>query len=206
MALASVPILSPLPADRLDDALERGPGYVVRPGCVAPAVADRALRLLNLEIMRRGLSPEDITEGARSTFFPHLRWEPDILALRDEVEAALAPRAGEEWADPQLLLRFPDEARSWPLTPHVDAPPAWAPTRRYREIAGVALSRSSVQDGCLTVWPGSHRGGAEPPVPIELAAGDVVVMHPMLGHSSTLNRGGRVRYAVYFRLLTPASH
>lgn len=112
------------------------------------------------------------------------------------------PREAEEWADPQLLIRFPDEAHDWPLTPHVDDPPPWAPDRSYRAICGVALSRSLAADGCLAVWPGSHLGRSEGPILIELNTGDAVLMHPALQHSSTLNRGGRVRYAVYFRLLT----
>lgn len=71
---------------------------------------------------------------------------------------ALIPRpgfsAGGEWADAQLLLRLPDEAEEWPLTPHVD---------------------------------------------------DVVVMQPALRHSASLNTRGKVRYAVYFRLLHASS-
>lgn len=38
---------------------------------------------------------------------------------------------------------------------------------------------------------------------MELDAGDMVIMHPNLPHCSGLNRGGAVRYAAYFRLLTP---
>lgn len=60
--------------------------------------------------------------------------------------------------------------------------------------------RSSVDDGCLTVRPGSQVADPGGPRRLELQAGDVVLMHPNLLHCSTLN-GGHVRYATYFRLL-----
>lgn len=47
--------------------------------------------------------------------------------------AATEPRAEQA----QLLLKFSDEAESWPLEPHVDEVPPWAMTRRYRGIIGV---------------------------------------------------------------------
>jgi ectoine hydroxylase-related dioxygenase (phytanoyl-CoA dioxygenase family) len=37
--------------------------------------------------------------------------------------------------------------------------------------------------------------------PVELQAGDAVVMHPQLGHTGTLNLGPTIRPAIYFRLL-----
>ena len=50
------------------------------------------------------------------------------------------------------------------------------------------------------VWP--LDGGD--PVGVELGPGDVVVMDPTLPHTSGLNREGAIRYAAYFRFLTPA--
>jgi hypothetical protein len=122
-------------------------------------------------------------------------------ALRRLIEELVPARDGEQWGDAQLVLRFPDEAEDWPLTPHVDHLPEWAGTRSYEMIFGVALSRARASDGCLTVWGGSHRGEGGALKLVELAPGDVVVLHPNVGHSSTLNRGGQIRYAVYFRLL-----
>lgn len=188
-------------AEWLDVALGLGPGYLVFPKLVPEARVERALRLLNLEIVRRGMSAEEIAGCVGGTFFPHLRWDPEVLALRSDVERVLEPRPGEEWADTQLLLRFPDEAETWPLTSHVDRVPQWAGDRSYRAVVGVALSRSSQSDGCLAVWPASHVGAVTEPALVELEPGDVVVMHPGLQHSSTLNTGGRIRYATYFRLL-----
>lgn len=179
-------------------------GFIIWRCLIPPQLIERALRVLNLEIVRSGLTPDDIVQCARSTFFPHLRWEPDILALRAPVEDVLLPRADEQWADAQLLLRFPDEAEEWPLTPHVDEPPPWAGDRPYRAVVGITLSSSMSADGCLTVWPGSQLGQAGGPLPLELGPGDVVVMHPALQHTGTLNTGGNIRYVIYFRLLAAA--
>ena len=75
-------------------------------------------------------------------------------------------------------------------------------TWSYRAIFDVPLSSSGPANGCLVVWPGSHLGPGGPPTHVELDPGDVVVLQPGLHHSGTLNAGGTVRYAVYFRLLT----
>ena len=181
--------------------LEEGPGYVVLRDAVPEALVESGLRRLNLEILRCGISAEQIGEWKYATFWPTLRWEPEIVALRQPLEDLVAPRPGESWGDAQLLLRFPDEADEWPLEPHVDDLPDGADGRAYEVIFGVALSRSRALDGCVTVWTGSHRGEDGPRHQVELDAGDVVALHPQVGHSSTLNRGGTIRYAVYFRLL-----
>lgn len=186
----------------INDRLGGDQGYAVWREVIPLDVIERSLRVLNLEIVRQGLSPEEIARCSGSTFFPHLRWEPDILALRSPIEALLPPGPDEQWADAQLLLRFPDEAQDWPLKPHVDDLPPWAGDRSYRAIFGVPLSASAASNGCLVVWPGSHLGPGATPIHVELEPGDVVVMHPELQHSGTLNRGGTVRYAVYFRLLS----
>ncbi len=191
-------------ATAFDDSLRDGPGYLVIKRLVPPHLVDATLRRLNLEIVRHGITAEQVAEWSLGTFFPHLRWEPEVLATREPVERLVAPREGEQWGDAQLLLRFPDEASDWPLTPHVDVLPEWAGTRTYRLVAGVALTPSHAGNGGLAVWPGSHLGAESEPVRLELAPGDAVLMHPLLQHSSTLNTGGSIRYAVYYRLLTAA--
>ena len=193
-------------AAAVDAALAGGDGFLVWRQLLSQSLIDRALRVLNLGIVRHGLTPDEILRCAQSTFFPHLRWEHDVLALRGPIDRLLLPRPDEEWADSQLLLRFPDEAQAWPLTPHVDDLPPWAGDRSYRAIVGIPLSSSTSTNGCLVVWPGSHRREDRPPVAVELEPGDVVVMDPALRHTGTLNTGGSVRYAVYFRLLTAPSH
>ncbi len=200
-----MPQLSPV-ADDVRDALDND-GYIALRQLVEARRVDRALRVLNLAVVHHGLAPHEIQQWTTTTYFPHLRWEPDILELRRPLEELLPAEPEEQWADPQLLLRFPDEGDSWPLTPHVDGVPDWASDRDYRFIAGVALTPSRRQDGCLAVWPGSQAGSTvSSPRLVELDPGDVVIMHPDLRHSSTLNRSGSVRYAVYFRrLAAPAS-
>lgn len=187
---------------QLQAELASGPGYVVLPGLVDDERVEAALRRLNLEILRCGISAAQIEEWKYATYWPSIRWDPEIVALRGPLEAVAPADGREEWGDAQLLLRFPDEADDWPLSPHVDDLPEWADGREYELIFGVALSRATERDGCLTVWTGSHRGedSGEREL-VELEAGDVVVLHPKVGHSSTLNRGGTIRYAVYFRLL-----
>ncbi|HVM28169.1 MAG TPA: phytanoyl-CoA dioxygenase family protein [Mycobacteriales bacterium] len=179
-------------------------GYTVLREVVSASRVAAALRLLNLEIRRQGLTAEQIRAWQPGTFFPHLRWEPEVWGvLPDPAAELLGWQEGDDWAEPQILLRFPDEAQDWPLEPHVDALPPWAQDKRYRGVVGVALTTAGPDDGVAWVWPRSHRGEHTEPVPVPLEAGDALVMHPQLGHTGTLNLGGTVRSAIYFRLLTP---
>lgn len=185
-------------------------GYVVLRQVVAPEATEAALRRLNLEIRRRGVSPEEIEEWQLGTFFPHLRWEPEIWGvLPPQAAELLGWQEGDDWADPQLLLRFPDEEQPWPLEPHVDELPPWAaPGRVYRGIVGVALTPACAKDGAPVVWPGSHlrdTTSGDAPTALTLAPGDALVMHPQLGHSGSLNLGPSIRTTIYFRLLTDAA-
>lgn len=185
---------------QLDDV-----GYVVLRGAVEPVAVTAGLRRLNLAIRQHGLSADEIAACSLATFFPHLRWEPEIWGILPPVAAELLGwQEGDQWGDPQILLRFPDEPQEWVFEPHVDTLPEWAPDRTYRGIVGVALTDTSASDGGVCVWPGSHRGEPGPMTPVELAAGDALVMHPQLGHTGTLNLGPTIRTAVYFRLLAAA--
>lgn len=177
-------------------------GYVVLPRAVEPANVKAALRLLNLAIRRYGLTAEEIAACQGATYFPHLRWQPEVWdALPPAAAELLGWQEGDDWGDPQLLLRFPDEDEPLPLTPHVDEPPEWAGADGYRGIVGVALTTAGGDDGTLCVWPGSHAGRPEQSVLVPLEAGDAVLMHPQLAHAGTLNRGATVRTAIYFRLV-----
>jgi hypothetical protein len=177
-------------------------GYAVLRSAVDPSAVATALRRLNLAIRQHGLSTDDIWTCQLATFFPHLRWEPEIWGvLPPRAAELLGWQEGDEWGDPQILLRFPDEAQPWTFEPHVDALPPGQEHRTYRGIVGVALTTAGAQDGVACVWPGSHRGEAGQMTPVPLAAGDALVMHPQLGHTGTLNLGPTIRTAVYFRLL-----
>jgi hypothetical protein len=181
-------------------------GYAVLEQAVDPAACRAALRLLTLAIRRHGLSAEEISQCQAATFFPQLRWEPEVWAVLPPTAAdVLGWTEGDDWAEPQLLLRFPDEDQPWPLQSHVDSAPPWADGRRYKGIVGVALTDAGADDGTPYVWPGSHHGSVEiDPVPVPLRTGDAIVMHPGLRHCGSLNLGASIRAAIYFRLLTPA--
>lgn len=179
-------------------------GFVVLRKAVSPEAVRAALRMLNLAIRRHGLSAEEIAQCQSATFFPQLRWEPQVWGVLPEGAGEVLGYAdGDDWAEPQLLLRFPDEDQDWPLKSHVDVAPPWAQGRRYKGIVGVALTPAGPADGTPYVWVGSHRGSVSTdPVPVTLDAGDALVMHPSLKHSGSLNRGAQTRFAIYFRLLT----
>lgn len=177
-------------------------GYVVLRQAVEPEAVATALRRLNLAIRQHGLTPDDIWTCQLTTFFPHLRWEPEIWgALPATAAELLGWEQGDEWGDPQILLRFPDEEQPWTFEPHVDALPPGQEHRSYRGIVGVALTTAGARDGVACVWPRSHRGEQGEMTPVPLEAGDELVMHPQLGHTGTLNLGPTIRTAVYFRLL-----
>lgn len=201
---SAAPSVYPVAADA-PDRLDAD-GYVVLRQAVAPSAVESALRRLNREIRRAGLSAEEIAQCQLGTFFPHLRWEPEIWgALPPQAAELLGWEEGDDWAEPQLLLKFPDDEQPWPLEPHVDELPPWAEQARvYRGIVGVALTAAQAKDGAPVVWPGSHRGAEGGRTPVELAPGDALVMHPLLGHSGSLNLGATIRSAIYFRLLTDA--
>jgi hypothetical protein len=170
-------------------------GYAVYRGLVSPSAIDAALRRVHLELLHLGLTAEQIAEYHETkVWFPHLRFEPEILALLDGVPDEL--KAGTI-CEPQILLHLPDDAQDWPLEPHVDALPPWASDRVYRLVLGVALTPGREANGGLMVWP--FGGGG--PLAVDLEPGDAVAMHPELGHSGGLNRRGAIRYAVYFRFL-----
>jgi hypothetical protein len=172
-------------------------GFQVIRGAVPPDAIDRVLRHVHLDVAKRGLPPDWLSEWLwNAHWFPHLRWDDEVTGLLEHLPPEL--RDGE-LCDPQLLLQLPDEATEVELVSHVDQVPDWANGRPYRRIVGVALSANTRQNGGLTVWP---LDGGDPEA-VELDAGDVLVMDPRLPHASGLNRTGGIRYAVYFRFLEP---
>lgn len=181
-------------------------GYVVLEQAVEPAAVSTALRRLNMAIRHHGLTAEQIAEWQLATFFPHLRWEPEIWGVLPPTAAELLGwREGDTWGDPQILLRFPDEEQPWTFEPHVDALPPGQEHRSYRGVVGVELTDAGPRDGVVGVWARSHVGQAGEMTPVPLRAGDALVMHPQLGHTGTLNLGPTIRTAIYFRLLAGPS-
>jgi hypothetical protein len=170
-------------------------GFAVLRDRVPPAAVDGALRHIHLDLLRRGLDAETAGRWLWSAhWFPHLKWDEQIAGLVSFLPEEL--RDGEQ-CDPQIIVQPPDDCEDVPLTSHVDQVPDWSGGRPYKRIVGVALSPARASNGGLWVWPFD----AAKPMPLELGAGDVVVMHPQLPHSSGLNREGAMRYAVYFRFL-----
>jgi Phytanoyl-CoA dioxygenase (PhyH) len=170
-------------------------GYEILRGAIPEAALDRVLRHIHRDIATRGLPQEWLSEWLwNAHWFPHLRWDDEVLALLEHLPPEL--REGE-LCDPQILLQMPDEAEELELESHVDREPEWANGRRYARIVGVALTPNTPRTGGLTVWP---LDGAAPEA-LDLQAGDVLVMDPRLPHASGLNRTGAIRYAVYFRFL-----
>lgn len=170
-------------------------GYEVLRDVVPESARESVLRHIHRDIVQRGLPQAWLGEWLwTADWFPHLKWDAEVLALLDHVPERL--REGE-LCDPQILLQMPDEEVDGELESHVDRVPDWAGTRAFRRIIGVALSRNDRANGGLVVWPldgGEHE-------PVDLEPGDVVVMDPRLPHSSTYNRTGGIRYCVYFRYL-----
>lgn len=121
-------------------------------GAVGLEAVEAANRLLFLAIRRYGLDAEEIAHCQGTTFFPQLRWEPEVWGvLPDQAAEALGWQEGDDWAEPQLLMRFPDEDVDWPLEAHVDQLPPWAHGLAYRGIVGVALSDAGPHDGAPCV-------------------------------------------------------
>jgi hypothetical protein len=172
-------------------------GFEVVRAAVSRGVVESALRHIHLDLVRSGIPVDTLGRWLWSShWFPHLKWDPAILALAGALPDALQEG---ELCDPQIILQPPDDCPDQELVAHVDREPEWAGERRFLRIVGVALSAAHRENGGLRVWPFDGTG----PEALELAPGDAVVMHPRLPHASGLNREGGIRYAVYFRFLRP---
>lgn len=170
------------------------PGYEVERAAVPRGRVDAALRLLHVDMMERGIDAKELSEWLWGMhWFPHLRFRDEISALAE----ALPPewRTGTR-CEPQILLQFPHSGEEEPdITYHLDQEPEWAHGRRYLRIVGIALSEWTRENGGLLIEAG------DAPEPVELAAGDAVMMHPDQLHTGGVNRTGAIRYGVYFRYL-----
>jgi hypothetical protein len=167
--------------------------FEVACGIVPRAAVDDALRLLHVDLLERGATPDELGEwlwGAH--WFPHLKHRDEIVALSSELP--------DEWrtgtiCDPQILLQFPHSGPEPEISYHVDQEPDWAGGRRYLRIVGIPLSPWRRDNGGLLV------AGTDGPLPVELDPGDAVMMSPDLPHSGGVNLTGGIRYGVYFRWL-----
>jgi hypothetical protein len=156
-------------------------------------LAEAVLRMMMLDFVQHGISSRELQWWMQSAcWFPHLRHDSRVLALRDALPEAL--RTGTP-CEPQLLWSLPEEYDG-ELRPHVDEPPPWANGRRYLRIVGVALTSWRRENGSPHLFlPDGRR------VVPALEVGDVLVMKPDLPHTRGINRSAGIRAGVYFRFL-----
>jgi hypothetical protein len=165
----------------------------IRRNVIEPRVIDDALRALHLDLLERGAQAAELGGWLWSAhWFPHLIYDPRILALAERLPADW--RTGER-CDPQILLQFPHVGPKPEITFHVDQEPSWADGRRYLRVVGVPLSRWEAANGGLLIRPDDR------PIAVELEPGDAVMMDPKMLHTGGINTTGSVRYGVYFRWL-----
>lgn len=162
----------------------------IQRGAIHPASAYNALHLIHTDWLTNGISGETMHEWVQRTdWFPHLKWEPEIVALTRDL-----PNEWQEGplCDPQILLQFPHNGDWVPeIEFHTDKEPDWANGRRYQRIVGIALSG----------W-NSRNGGLRFPLtqPV-LQERDAIMFTPDEPHSGGVNLTGHIRYGVYFRWL-----
>lgn len=166
---------------------------------VSPDVVDRALRVINLDVRFRGLYPAELQQWYRAACpFPHLRFSSKIATLHGPILARLGlePESGGQLCEPQIIYHLPDDVPAdYQPWSHIDQEPKWANGRKYIRLAGLALTDWTEANGTLQVWESNR------PRPVELRAGDAVVMQPDTPHSAGINRSGQIRAGVYFRWL-----
>lgn len=161
-------------------------------------------RRLLLELRRCGVKPEEILEWASGSWWPSLRFEPEILDVCRELERALVTVDDSmAWAEPQILIRLPDEddvRLGEPHTDTLDGSP-WLGEWRYRRIYGVECTDTPPHGGRTHIYPNGLDGSSFQPT---LATGDVMEMHPWVLHSGSPNHSADIRIALFFRLLERA--
>jgi ectoine hydroxylase-related dioxygenase (phytanoyl-CoA dioxygenase family) len=150
-------------------------------------------------------------------------------AMWSELLELVAPSSLEHFDGvTQVAFNVPPNDRE-PAEPHVDhhARGAQKPDSFTILLAILLTDQTNAGEGNVVVWPGTHLLHAEYlaaygpsallegagrvkqvapavhlPRPVSVCGrrGDVLLMHPLLGHESGANYGDAVRRAVYFRL------
>jgi ectoine hydroxylase-related dioxygenase (phytanoyl-CoA dioxygenase family) len=204
-------------------------GYIAVPGVFNPDEV-RELQAVTDEFVERSRSVSEHTDvfdlepghsfdapRLRRLKAPHRQHPAYDRALRNErLLQPLGQLLGESIRHMNTKLNLKSPEFGSPVEWHQD----WAfyPHTNDDVLAvGVAIDDMLLENGCLMVVPGSHRGpvydhhqngffvGAIDPdhvpehrVPIELAAGDVSIHHARLVHGSAPNRSTRPRRFLLF--------
>lgn len=172
--------------------------YEVHRGLIPRDVCERAKRRLFLEIRRCGLSTDDMAEWSSTTWWPSLRNAPEIQYVQAWLEDLALLPDDPVWAEPQILIRLPDEDRTELGDPHLDELPPWADGLEYYSIYGVELTETPANGGGTVLYPDGLEGLSVKP---QLAIGDALRMEPDLLHSGSPNLSAEIRVALFFRLL-----
>lgn len=172
--------------------------YLVHHRLVPRAATSALRRRLLLEIRRCGLDTADMAEWSSSTWWPSLRDMPEVLAVVAYVRGMFP---GCLLAEPQILVRLPDEDDTVLGPPHLDDLPPWAleTGARYLAIVGVELTDTPRNGGGTVVYPHGADGPAHSVFQFE---GDALQMGPDLLHSGSPNHSADIRMSVFFRFLT----
>jgi hypothetical protein len=200
-------------------------GYVVLRGVVPEIMVNEAKRSIN-----RALDPiasrEQLDQLRSSDILVDLYYKTPAQQL---VHSVMHSEQLEPISSTQIALRFPHlREKQGRVVPHLDG--IHAPGNGVKEgtianftaLMGVLLSDLPETDaGNFMVWPGSHlkfaeyfrEHGAEallegmpridwpePPVQIIGKAGDVVLVHYLMGHTASYNYSPNIRYAAFYRL------
>ena len=206
-------------ADALQDT-----GYVVVRGAIPAHELAKAHRWIAEATDRHSrvadaLQPVFETDGAvrkirRLTFHDPDFWRPWIR--RNGIAGIASSLVGEQH---RLILHaaFAKPARTGtPVVPHQDQA-LWDTPYPGAITAWVALEDATIKNGCLEMYPGSHKRGAIPhevhrtgdfheaidiaaqglcPKPIPMKAGDMILWHRYMAHSSGPNTSEENRMAM----------
>jgi hypothetical protein len=130
-----------------------------------------------------------------SCYFPYLIQSPEVLALLEQVAAAVGEEPGEVRSGPQIIFHLPDneDCKRESFGTHVDSVPPQATEPFYTKIVGVALSDWTERSGTLWIpeWEGRKY--------LEVPRFHYLVMDGKQPHGLGNNFSSEPRVGIYFR-------
>lgn len=169
--------------------------YEIERAVIPQTSVDKALRLINLELLK-GFTAEQARAWRNDHhWFDDLGREPVIFGLTRFLPDKWL--TGEMDPGAQIVLQFPTESeRSFEESFHVDTMPDWPPEKQWRRIVGVALT---------PWWPGNgavrFKNEDDSISTPSMAPGDAVMFTGDQLHGPSPNTIGEIRYGVYLRWL-----